>query len=176
MDKLKEKMNNVMHSPKTIIVVLMILVTLASLQVMRIKDITNTYIFSARSEHISIANGVIALNYDMNLFQGSSIVYLKDDVNVTSYKIGYYLKIDGNYLPFAVRDGKNPDGQSLAVAIAVSSMTAFDIIERANKPHFFNREFRKNVEGNLYFILEAETEAEEKIHDIVLVDVTRLEK
>ena len=75
---------------------------------------SRTYMFNGSSKFIEIKNGVISTNYSINLFEGSDISYInKDDYNVTKYKIGYYVKINGKYKKFAVIENKDNDGLSL---------------------------------------------------------------
>jgi len=139
-------------------------------------SVNKTYMFNGAGDFVKIYNGVISINSDVNVFQGSDIRYIHDeDFIVTDYIIGYYtLDKDDNPVEFIVRSGNEKDGISLRELI--HEISAFNITEPFQTREWFSKESIRNLKNGMVFIIEAITEDGEEIKtgvQIVLHNVSK---
>ncbi len=158
------KIKELINSSKAIIISLILLVVVLLMQSYHVMRNTKTYMFSGENEYVRILNGVISLNYDVNLFQGSDIKYIhKDDQELISYDIGYYIKVNDKLKPFIIKSGKVSEGFSLKKII--DEMSAYNLTEGYSDKEHFTNEIKKNIADELYFIIKGETLNNEKINE-----------
>lgn len=174
-NSLKTKFINFIKSYKAIILALIIITIILLIFSNHLMRSSKTYLFSGKSDNVVILNGVISLNYDVNLLQGSDIEYINDeDYSVTEYKIGYYINEGNKLLPLAIKNGKDEIGLSLKGIL--NEMSAYNISEPYHNHTYFTKEKIKSLEKGLYFIIEAKTTEGEEILDKIELSLSKVSK
>lgn len=171
---MKDKIKNILNSYKLIIIVLILLCIFLLLYLNKITSSCKTYIFEGTSDYVDINSGVINLNYNMNLFQGSNIDYKEKDKVVVSYDIGYYVLDGDEYLPLATKAGEDSDGLSLKSII--NGIDNFRVIEPANGNYYFTKDKINKISSDLYFIIKATDNKNNEIKDVIKLKVTKISK
>ena len=171
---MKNKINKIFNSYKIIIIALILFIIFLLIYNNKLTSTYKTYIFSGSSDYVEINSGVISLNYNMNLFQGSNIEYKEKDKNIVSYDIGYYILSGEEYLPLATKAGEDEEGLSLKAII--TGIDNFRIIEPANGNYYFTKEKIEGIENNLYFIIKAKDNKNNEIKDVIKLKVTKISK
>jgi hypothetical protein len=173
--KFKEFISKFFHSTKPILVILIILVSILLIFCYKLMHNNKTYMFNGSSEYVTILNGVINLNDNLSLFEGSDLTYVnKNDVTITKYNIGYYVKINNKYVKLIASSKEDEDGLSLKGLI--NQMLNFNITEPINNDVYFTKKIRNNIKDNLYFIIECTTKDNKSFKDVIKIDVTDLSK
>ena len=161
---MKKFLKKFMSSYQPILIVLIILVVVLIIYMQGILSKHKTYLFYASDDYVSVYNGVINLDYDMNVFVGSNNKYmLKDDVKVKSYKIGYYVKVNDTYKELIIAEDSDDDGFSLKNII--ESTTSFNFTSLWDNEKFLTKEKIKALDNGLYFIIEAKTVKDETMYN-----------
>ena len=171
---MKKKLKKIIKSYQTILILLILLIITLIIYTNYLVKSNATYLFNASSDEVTIYNGVISLNYDTNIFVGSDIEYLKEDIKVKKYKIGYYVKIKDTFKEFLVIEDNDDEGFSLKNTI--QSISSFNITELNKNNKYFSKEKINALNSGLYFIIEAETFDKETIYsktDILLSKVSK---
>ena len=171
---MKNKINKIFNSYKIIIIALILFIIFLLIYNNKLTSTYKTYIFSGSSDYIEINSGVISLNYNMNLFQGSNIEYKEKDKTIVSYDIGYYVLNGEEYLPLATKAGEDEEGLSLKAII--TGIDNFRVIEPANGNYYFTKEKVEGIENNLYFIIKAKDNKNNEIKDVIKLKVTKISK
>lgn len=171
---MKNKINKIFNSYKIIIIALILFIIFLLIYNNKLTSTYKTYIFSGSSDYIEINSGVISLNYNMNLFQGSNIEYKEKDKTIVSYDIGYYVLNGEEYLPLATKAGEDEEGLSLKAII--TGIDNFRVIEPANGNYYFTKEKIEGIENNLYFIIKAKDNKNNEIKDVIKLKVTKISK
>jgi len=131
--------------------------------------------FNASGEYVNIYNGIITLNYDVNIFEGSDIDYVPEkDVVVTKYKIGYYVKDGDNLIPIAVNEDKDEEGLSLKAIL--EGISSFNVTELNKNDKHFNKQSVKLLNDGLYFVIEATDKDGNVITNVTDMNMTRISK
>lgn len=175
MKKLKKKKDlKFFNSYNVIIISLIILVLVLIFFCCHLMKSSKTYMFNGSGKYVTIYNGVVSLNYDINIFEGSDITYLplKDEA-VTKYKIGYYVKVNDSLKELVVISDEDKDGYSLKSVL--EGLSAFNVTELPKNDKYFNSEKIKNL-NNLYFVIEATTKSGEVINESYELNVTKLSR
>ena len=178
MKKQKKKENRIKkffssYNPILITLIILIIVLLGYCNYL-LKS-TKLYTFNASSDYITIYNGVVSLNYDMNLLEGSDITYnLEKDIIVTKYKIGYYVKDGDNLVPICVALDEDEEGFSLKGLIESSS--SYNITELAKNNNHFSKNTIKLLDKGLFFVIEATDTDNNIITDVLEMNMTKLTK
>ena len=93
MKKLNKKKDVKFFNSYNVIIISLIILVLVL--IFFCSHLMKTYMFNGSGKYVTIYNGVVSLNYDINIFEGSDITYLPlKDQAVTKYKIGYYVKVN----------------------------------------------------------------------------------
>lgn len=171
---MKNKIKNILNSYKVIIVVLILLCIFLLFYLNKITSSYKTYIFEGSSDYIDINSGVINLNYNMNLFQGSNIQYKEKDNVVVSYDIGYYVLDGDEYLPLSTKAGEDSEGLSLKSII--TGVDNFRVIEPAKGNYYFTKDKINKISSDLYFIIKAKDSKNNEIKDVIKLKVTKISK
>lgn len=173
--KFKEGFKNIFNSVRILIVTLILIIFILLLYCNHLMKTSKSYMFSGVSDYVTILNGVISLNYDVNLLIGSDIEYTREEDNlVTDYKIGYYIFKDNTLSPLIIKTGSDSNGISLKELI--NEMSAFNISEPYNIKRFFSKENKESLDEGLYFIIEAKTIDDEEILDKTELSLTKVSK
>ena len=171
---MKNKINKIFNSYKIIIIALILFIIFLLIYNNKLTSTYKTYIFSGSSDYVEINSGVISLNYNMNLFQGSNIEYKEKDKTIVSYDIGYYVLNGEEYLPLATKAGEDEEGLSLKAII--TGIDNFRVIEPANGNYYFTKEKVEGIENNLYFIIKAKDNKNNEIKNVIKLKVTKISK
>ena len=171
---MKNKINKIFNSYKIIIIALILFIIFLLIYNNKLTSTYKTYIFSGSSDYVEINSGVISLNYNMNLFQGSNIEYKEKDKTIVSYDIGYYVLNGEEYLPLATKAGEDEEGLSLKAII--TGIDNFIVIEPANGNYYFTKEKVEGIENNLYFIIKAKDNKNNEIKNVIKLKVTKISK
>jgi hypothetical protein len=174
---IKKGLYNFFHSYHVILVTLIIIITFLICFSFHLMNSSKTYMFSGSSKYISIYNGVIATNYNIDLFEGSDINYIyKSDYIVTKYKFGYYLKINNKYKKLTSISGNDSKGLSLKGLL--EEYCIFNITEPSHNKKYFSNVNIQNMTKNLYFIMEVTTTNKNSptIKDYIKIDVSKLSR
>lgn len=171
---MKDKINKIFNSYKIIIIALILFIIFLLIYNKNITSTYKTYIFSGSSDYVDINSGVISLNYNMNLFQGSNIEYNEKDKIIVNYDIGYYVLNGEEYLPLATKAGEDEEGLSLKAII--TGIDNFRVVEPANGNYYFTKEKKEGLENNLYFIIKATDNKNNEIKDVIKLKVTKISK
>jgi hypothetical protein len=131
--------------------------------------------FNGSGDYVDIYNGVISMNYDINILEGSDITYTYDeDIVVVKYTIGYYVKDSDNLISIVAIEDEDEEGFSLKAVL--EGISTFNITELNKNDKHFNKDTAKLLNNGLYFVIEAEDLNGEKIADITTLDLTKLSK
>ena len=171
---MKNKINKIFNSYKIIIIALILFIIFLLIYNNKLTSTYKTYIFSGSSDYVEINSGVISLNYNMNLFQGSNIEYKEKDKTIVSYDIGYYVLNGEEYLPLATKAGEDEEGLSLKAII--TGIDNFRVIEPANGNYYFTKEKIEGIENNLYFIIKAKDNKNNEIKDVIKLKIAKISK
>ena len=173
--KKKNKLLNILNSFHTILIVLIIIIIILLIYINYLMKSNKVYIFNGHDEYISVNNGVISLNYDINLLEGSDIIYMKEkDVIVTKYTIGYYVKDGDNLISLVVIEDEDKDGYSLKSIL--EGINTFNLNELNKNNKYFNNKTKKLINNGLYFVIEASTIDGEVIANATSLNVTKISK
>lgn len=170
----KKKEGTFFNSYNVIIISLIILVLVLIFFCNHLMKVSKTYMFNGNGDYISVYNGVISLNYDINIFEGSDITYVPvKDIAVTKYKVGYYVKVNDSLKELVVISDEDKEGYSLKSVL--EGLSAFNITELPKNDKYFNTEKIKNI-NNLYFVIEATTKQGDVINDSLELNVAKLSR
>ena len=81
---MKKKLLNIINSYKVIIIVLILLCVFLLIYLNKITSANKIYLFEGSSDYVEVKSGVVSLNYNINLFQGSNIEFKEKDKTVVS--------------------------------------------------------------------------------------------
>lgn len=172
---LKNKLKDFFKSYNAVIIALIIIVVILLCFSNHLMKSSKTYMFSGKSNNVIILNGVVSLNYDVNLLQGSDIEYISEkDYAVTEYKIGYYVNKGNSLLPLVIKSGADEIGLSLKGIL--SEMSAYNITEPYHNNTYFTKETINSLEKGLYFIIEAKTTSGEELLDKIELSLSKVSK
>ncbi len=170
-----KKVKRFLKSYKPILIILIIFVAILITYCAYLLKSVKVYTFNGKSEYVEIYNGVISLNYNINLLEGSDVTYKKDkDVTVVDYKIGYYVKDGDNLLSLAVVEDADQEGFSLKAVL--QGKGTFNITELNSNHKFFNKDKIELLNNGLYFVIEAKDKKGNDIMDVTKLDVTKITK
>lgn len=173
--KIAKKVKRFFKSYKPILIALIILVVILIIYCNYLLKSTKVYTFNGKGDYVEIYNGVISLNYDVNLLEGSDITYLKEkDIVVVDYKIGYYVKDGDNLLSLAVVEDQDEEGLSLKAVL--EGIDTFNIKELNSNNKFFSKEKIELLNNGLYFVIEAKDKKGNDIKEAVKMDLIKLTK
>ena len=170
-----KKIKRFLKSYKPILIVLILLVAILISYCAYLLKSVKVFTFSGKSEYVEIYNGIISLNYDINVLEGSDITYVRDkDITIVDYKIGYYVKDGDNLLSLAVVEDADEEGFSLKSVL--QGIGTFNITELNSNHKFFNKEKIELLHNGLYFVIEAKDKKGNEIMDVTKLDLTKLTK
>ncbi len=175
MKKTTKQPKSILNSPHVVLITLIIINFLLVYLGYHIMKSDDTYMFSGTGDYVNVLNGVISLNYDINLFEGSGVKYINEkDILVTEYKVGYYILKNDNLIPFLTKNNKNPQGESLKAILEEEK--AFTLTEPYSRKDFFTKDVKKAFENGLFFIIEAKTKNNEEILDKIEISISKISK
>lgn len=171
---MKKKINAIMYSYHTVLISLIILSLVSIFYCNSVMNSCKTYIFEGKDDYVEIDGGVVALNYNVDLFEGSNINYLEKDKTVVSFDIGYYVVIDDEYVPIASIAGEDENGLSLKSLIEGDGV--FKVAEFVKNKIYLTDDKLNKLEDGLYFVIKAVDNKNNEISDVLRLDVARLSR
>lgn len=176
MKKVKEKAKKVLNSYQSILILLIAICLVSMFINYRVMHLSNTFMFNGANDYVRILNGVISNNYDVNLFVGSDIEYLKEnDIEITNYKIGYYTMQNDKFIKLAVMEGSDEIGLSLKKLL--SSNSSFNVTEPTINKYFITSDTIKALkEDKLYFIIDVIKKDGTSLKETLKIDVEMISK
>ena len=171
---MKNILNKIISSYHTIIIILILISFISIMNINKILKETKVYTFDGKSDYVEISNGVISINHDVNLFEGSNIKYLEKDVILKEYDIGYYVIIGDEYVPIASNAGTNNEGVSLKAII--EGKDNFKIVEPSSNNYYFTKEKIKKLDDKLYFIIKGIDLKDNEIKDVFEINLNKVSR
>jgi len=169
------KIKGFFNSFKILVVALIIILITLIWFSNHLMSTSRTYMFNGQGNYVLIENGVISLNYDINLLVGSGITYIaEEDHLVNKYKMGYYVNDGQEFIAIAVIEGSNELGFLLSGV--VNELSRFNISEPYHNNSFFTRKKIKALDDGLYFIMEATTTENIIINEHINLNFYRVSK
>ena len=173
--KRQNKIKSFLGSFHLVLTMLIILIIILIIYCNYLLKSAKTYMFNGTGEYVTVYNGIISLNYNVNVFEGSDIEYIKEkDIVVTKYTMGYYVKDKDNLVSLAVVEDEDENGLSLKSLI--EGISVFNLTELNNNKRYFTKDSKKLIDDGLYFVIEATTKDGENITNITEMEITKLSK
>lgn len=85
------KLKNFFNSPHVLFTVMTLFIIALMFYAHYIASSHKIYIFEGEKDNITVINGFIDLNMDVDYFNGGKLAYNGDDVNLKAYTMGYYI-------------------------------------------------------------------------------------
>lgn len=155
-DKKANPIIKFLNSPFSIIAVLIIFVIALLIYTRYLVDSPKLYTFSGFTEDISIYNGTIYTNYDINYFGDSKIIYKGTNYKLSEFTLGYYIKDGDEYIKIAEGTSRT-DIEEDAYLKEVLSSCDFSFTEISKDAQYLSEENLSKLE-NLVFKLTGKTE------------------
>lgn len=172
---IKEKFNNILKSYKTIIYISFFINIVLLISCYHIINNNKIYSFSGESEKIKISDGLIVLNTDINLINGSSIKYISnEDYEIKSYKIGYY-SMDDNKLVEIVSTSETLE-TPIKLSEIINNFISLNVTEKNSSDIYFTSYKKRLIDKELYFVIEAKSDNDNTIFDKVKLNMTKISK
>ena len=172
---IKEKINNILKSYKTIIYISFFINIILLIFCYYIISSNKIYSFSGKSEKIKISDGLIILNTDINLINGSSIKYISnEDYEIKEYKVGYY-SMDENKLVEIVSTSESLE-TPIKLSEIINNFISLNVTEKNSSDIYFTNYKKRLIDKDLYFVIEAKTANNDTIFDKVKLNMTKISK
>jgi len=171
-DDSKDKVKQFFNSAHPLVCALILVIIFLIGYAFHLTKINKTYMFNGQGEYIYILNGVIGINYDIDVFVGSDITYIAEkDYAITKYEIGYY--INGiEPIAIAVKSGSDETGLSLrGILMEASGYNVF-----GKHQSFMSKEAIKNLDNGLFFVITATTKDGTEIEEVININLTKVSK
>ena len=133
------------------------------------------YSFSGSGEYVNIDSGIIVLNTDINLINGSNIKYIGNkDYDIKSYKIGYYAMKDKKLVEIV--STTNELETEIKLSEIMNNFTSFNIVEKNSSNIYFTKYKKRLIDNGLYFVIEAKTDDNKTIFDRIKLNLSKISK
>ena len=171
--KKKNKKNDFFNSLKPILIFSFIINIVLLIYVYHLKTVNHLYIFAGNNEYLNVKSGVISLNNDINCLVGNNIEYNgEEDIKIKEIKIGYYILENENLNEIVTHYEKFEDNVSLRKTL--DNITSLNISESNQKRQTFKTLNVKNVEQNLYIVMEVTPDDGDKIVSKLQLDISKI--
>ena len=168
----KDKLLSILKSYKTIIIISFIINIVLLNFYYNLMTSNHEYTFSGSNEYVSIKDGLIVINNDINLFYGNNIKYVnEEDYEITSLTLGYYTLNETEF----VKKTYNFE-ESIMLSEVINKFTNFNIIEKSNEKNIFTLENVKQLDKGIYFVLKAKTIDNNEIKCKINLNLTKISK
>ena len=170
---LKEKILNILKSHKTIIYISFFINIVLLIVSYNLMTSNHQYTFEGNDKYISIKNGLIVINNDLNTFYGNDLEYINDtDYEVTKLTLGYYVS---DNLKEIISKTFIFD-ESIKLSEVIDKFTHFNNIEKSNTSTMFTQDSVKLLNDGLYFVLKAITIDNNIIKCKIKLNMTKISK
>ena len=172
-EKKENKIVKFINSPFSIISVLIVLViVLLAFNIYIVKSV-NLYTISGYTEDFSFLNGSIYVGFDINHFDSSTIIYSGEEVVLSEFEIGYYIKDGDSYEKIAVMTS---DGSEEGVKLKeLLETTDFSFTEVHKDAMYLSSSNIKNLKG-LCFKVSGTTTSDEEVSYEIPLDVEKISR
>lgn len=178
-NKEKQSFSKIMNNPISIIIVLIIFSILLMVYNRYLVSSTKLYTFSGFDKKYSILNGTIYTSRNINYFGDSKIYYNGDDIKLSSYEIGYYIKKDSSYQKISVMtslsDSEFTHIEGSASLKELLQSTDFSFTETSKEAVFMSKSNMKQID-KLIFKIYGKTESGEDVDIEIPLDVQKISK
>lgn len=185
MEKTKKNKTNhitfkeIFGTPYAIIVVL-ILFVIGLLFYSRYLVRCNTiYSYSGFTKDFSFLGGVIYDGPIVNHFGDAKIIYTGEDISISDYELGFYIKYEDDYKPIAISKGynasKEDDEKKLASLKDVVTSTSFSFTETDKDAVFLSKENVENLK-NMVFRIQGKDKKGETVEIEVPMVIEKITK
>lgn len=172
---IKEKLKNIINSYKTIIYISLVLNIILVILCYNIMSSNKIYTFSGNDDYLTVSDGLIILNNDLNILKGNSIKYTYNtDYDIKSYKIGYYVMKNDKLT--SIIESKMELDTEIKLSDIIANFTSFNITENNKSAKYFTKQNKKLLNHDLYLVLEAKTTKNETILSKVKLNVSKISK
>ncbi len=175
----KVTFSKIVNSPFSIIVVLIIFSILLMVYNRYLANSTKLYTFSGFEKKYNILNGTIYTSRDINYFGDSKIFYNGEDIKLTSYEMGFYIKKNSSYKEIAVltsltkSDTTNLDGAASLKELLQN--TNFSFTETSKDAKFMSKENMKAID-NLIFKIRGKDDKDSDVDIEIPLTVEKISK
>ena len=170
--QIKKKVNEFFKTLKPILIFSFIINLILLGYIYFIKNSSHIYLFSGSNEYLNIKSGSMSLNYDINYLMGNNITFNGEkDLKIKEIKIGYYVTNAENLIEIITHYETFEESESLKKVL--DNITNLNVSENSKDNKIFKNNI-KDVENNLYLIMEIKTDASEKIISKLQLDVSKL--
>lgn len=149
-NKGKITLGKVLNSPISIIVALALIIVGLLIYSRYLVSSTILYSFSGFNKNISLLNGTIFTNYNINYFGDTKVIYAGDDEIIYDFSSGYYIKNGSDYKVVSeaiTLDEMQDKGVSIKDLIEKSD---YSFTEEHKDAKYLSKENLENIE-NLVF-------------------------
>lgn len=174
-NKFLKFLKNFFNSWQPLLIVLILVIVGLFIFINHLMHATKTYMFNGTNDYVRILNGVTVINDSLAIFEGSDVDFIYEkDIMVTKYKIGYYVKVNGNLSPISVISGEDED--TLSLSKLLEGGTSFNVIESVSNDHYFSKENINALKDGLYFIIEFTPKKGDEVKLETKLDISDMSK
>ena len=174
-NKFLKFLKNFFNSWQPLLIVLILVIVGLLMFINHLMHATKTYMFNGTNDYVRILNGVTVINDSLAIFEGSDVDFIYEkDIMVTKYKIGYYVKVNGNLSPISVISGEDED--TLSLSKLLEGGTSFNVIESVSNDHYFSKENINALKDGLYFIIEFTPKKGDEVKLETKLDISDMSK
>ena len=157
--KKTNKLKNFFNSPHVLFAVMTIFIIALMFYAHYVASSHKIYTFEGEKDNITVVNGFIDLNMDVDYFSGGKITYNGDDVNLKTYTMGYYIcnKKDAEIL-----SESNVDSNGKISMKNTLNNAMFTFSEPHTKRHILSKKNMDKID-NLCFKFEGTTNKDKEI-------------
>ena len=168
-------LKNFFNSWQPLLIVLILVIVGLLIFINHLMHATKTYMFNGTNDYVRILNGVTVINDSLAIFEGSDVDFIYEkDIMVTKYKIGYYVKVNGNLSPISVISGEDED--TLSLSKLLEGGTSFNVIESVSNEHYFSKENINALKDGLYFVIEFTPKKGDEVKLETKLDISDMSK
>ena len=168
----KNNLKKVFNNPHIIFAVMSLIMLFLIGYTRYIVNSHKVYAFEGESGNVSIVDGMIDLNHDVNYFVSGKIIYNDADIKLKSYEMGYYLCNGKKDVSLVTESNSDETGKiSLKKTLSYS---LFSFTEVTNGGNIFTKNNIKKLD-NLCFKLNGKDIDNKDINILIKLDVSKLE-
>ena len=172
---IKERIKKFFKSYKSIIYISLFINIVLLIVLYFVISNNRIYSFSGKNDFIAINDGLIVLNNDINILNGSSIMYTNNnDYDIKEYKIGYYVMNEKELVKIVTVEQKLDT--PIKLSDIINNFTPLNVVEKNTSDIYFTHTKKRMLNDGLYFIIEAKTDTNEDIFEKLKLNITKISK
>lgn len=170
-----KKIKNIFSSYKTIIIISFLINIILIAFAYYLLFSNKIYVFNGKGDYVEENNGLIVINNDINLINGSNLKYINSsDYDITSYKIGYYTMKDKK-LSEIVSTSQELESP-IKFSEIIENFTSLNVTEKNSTNIHFTHTIKQQLNDGLYLVIEAKTSDNEELVDNITLNITKISK